>query len=79
MSNLETEGNNLNFDAWKRLRRELEKEYVGQFVGIVGGEVVAIAPTFEEIIARLSECEPNPSRRLVLRVGDKYPKNMPII
>jgi len=69
----------VNQEAYLKLRDELEKNYLGQFVGIVGGEMVAYAPTFQEVIAKLDQIEPDPSRRLVFRVGDTYPEEITIL
>ena len=68
----------LNQKAYQELKKELGQKYPGQFVGIVRGQVVAHAPTFQEVLAQLEAIEPNPSARLVFRVGESYPKRVVI-
>jgi hypothetical protein len=78
MTELEEE-RRLNQEAYRRLRDELKKDDLGQFVGIVRGKIVANGPTFREAIAKLNRIEKDPSRRLVFRVGEIYPEKITII
>ena len=61
-----------NEEAYQRLRRNLEREYHGQFVVIAQGKLVAAGPTLEEALAQAESIAPQASHRLVVKVGEKY-------
>lgn len=67
-----------NQEAYQKFKKELEQKYPGQFIGIVRGQVVAHAPTFQEVLVQLEAIEPDPSARLVFRVGESYPERVVI-
>ena len=50
----------LNQQAYRRLKKKIDQTYcTGQYVAIVRGRVVADAPTFRELIAKLAPIEEN--------------------
>jgi hypothetical protein len=46
--------------------------YRGKYVGLVGGQVVAVTDTSEELFMRLQQIEPDPSRCLALMADADY-------
>lgn len=65
----------LNQQAYRRLKKKIDQTYrTGQYVAIVRGMVVADAPTFRELIAKLAPIEEDPNRRFVIQAGVEYPK-----
>jgi hypothetical protein len=65
---------NHNQDAYRQLKGHIDATYVqGEFVGIVGGAVVADATTFQELLTKLDSLERHPSRRFIVQAGQSYP------
>jgi hypothetical protein len=69
----------LNQATYRRLKKELEKTHNGKFVGIVRGEVVAVAPGLEELLEKLRMIELNPKQGLAFKVGEEYPEYISIL
>jgi hypothetical protein len=46
--------------------------YVGKFVGIANGQVVAIADNWDELARRLRQAEPDPRKTFGVEVGRDY-------
>jgi hypothetical protein len=67
------EAHERNQRAFLRLRKKLAETHPGQWIGLIGGEVVAIAPTLEELREKLDKIEPRLRRRMVFRAGEPYP------
>lgn len=40
-----------DFAAYDRMKDEIIKKYVGQYVAIAGGRLMKVAPTFDEAVA----------------------------
>jgi len=65
----------LNQRAYRRLKKKIDQTHLaGQYVAIVRGKVVADAPTFRELIAKLAPIEGDPDRRFVIQAGVEYPE-----
>jgi hypothetical protein len=76
------EAHERNQRAFLRLRKKLAETHPGQWIGLVGGEVVAIAPTLEELEEELDKIERRPERTMVFQAGEPYPvtdKALPIL
>jgi len=76
------EAHDRNQRAFLRLRKKLAETHNGQWIGLVGGEVVAIAPTLEELEEELDKIERDPRRTMVFQAGEPYPvtdKALPIL
>jgi hypothetical protein len=64
----------LNQDAYRQLKRHIDATYIhGEYVGIVGGAVVAQATTLQELLTKLDPLERHPSRRFIVQAGPSYP------
>ena len=64
-----------NQQAYRRLKPDIDKRYPkGHFVAIDGGTVVADAPTFDEIDARLKLIRPGDREFFVIQAGDETPE-----
>jgi hypothetical protein len=63
-----------NQRAFLRLRKKLAETHAGQWIGLVGGKVVATAPTLDELEAALNGMESDRRRTMVFRAGDPYPR-----
>ncbi|HET6882613.1 MAG TPA: hypothetical protein VFI31_20770 [Pirellulales bacterium] len=46
--------------------------YAGKFVGIANGQVVVVADNLNEMVSRLRQVEPNPTRTFGVEVGRDY-------
>jgi hypothetical protein len=76
------EAHERNQRAFLRLRKKLAETHNGQWIGLVGGEVVAIAPTLDELEEELQKIERHPGRAMVFQAGEPYPvtdKALPIL
>ena len=63
-----------NQRTYRRLQEQINRTYpAGHFVGIVGGKIVAEAPTFRDLVTSLATIENDPDRRLVVQAGVEYP------
>lgn len=68
-----------NEAAYRRLKEAIAREYPrGQFVAIFGGQIVADAPTFEELSARLQATGKDSRDILVVEAGVEYPEYVTI-
>ena len=57
------------------MEESIAKSYPpGEFVAISGGEIVANASRFDDVIKALVSIGKDPSRVLVVQAGAKYPK-----
>ncbi len=52
--------------------RNPQSAYVGKFVGLANGHVVAIADTLDEVAMRLEDSEPDPAKTFCLEAGLDY-------
>jgi hypothetical protein len=65
----------LNERAYRRFKRKIDETYPsGQYIAIVRGNVVADAPTFRQLMAKLQSIETDPNRRFVVQAGVEYPR-----
>ena len=46
--------------------------YLGKFVGIANGQVVVVANDLDEMVSRLHQVEPDPSKTFGVEVGRDY-------
>jgi hypothetical protein len=46
--------------------------YLGKFVGIANGQVVAVADSWDELAGRLRQIEPDPTKTFGVEVGRDY-------
>jgi hypothetical protein len=68
-----TEDHQLNQDAYRRLRASIDQKYPkGQFVAIWGGQIVADAGSFDEILAATASVAEDPRDVLVVQAGVEY-------
>lgn len=64
-----------NQASFRRLKPSLDKSYPhGQFVAIDGGQVVADAPSFEELDQKLLGLGKESPDVLVVQAGHEYPE-----
>jgi hypothetical protein len=64
----------LNEPAYRRLKDHIDRTYPpGRYVALLAGNVVADAPTFEEMQAKLDSIQPDPLRGFVIQAGVDYP------
>jgi hypothetical protein len=63
-----------NEQIYESQRSELERMHWGQWVVIVKGQVVAIAPTREEAVRQAGTVPPDALSRLVRKIGAEVPK-----
>ncbi len=56
----------------REARTNPRSPYRGKYVGLVGGQVVAVTDTPEELFIRLQQIEPDPSRCLALIADADY-------
>ncbi len=62
-----------NANAYEALRAELEETHLGEWVAIVGGEIAAIAPSYQEVLQRSDEAADNAPSRVVRLIGEELP------
>ncbi len=60
--------------AYESLREELERDHWGEWVVIVEGKLVAIAPTLDEADRQARERVHDAAGRLVRKVGEELPQ-----
>ncbi len=60
--------------VYESLREELERDHWGEWVIIVEGKLVAIAPTLDEADRLTRERVPDAAGRLVRKVGEELPQ-----
>jgi len=53
-------------------KRDPHSPYVGKFVGIANGQVVAVADSWREISRRLRQFEPDPSKCCCIEASADY-------
>ena len=53
-------------------RMNTQSPYAGKYVGIVGGQVVAVMDTLGELVEVLAKIEPNPDRGMVIEASADY-------
>ena len=49
-----------------------EAPYFGKFVGIANGQVVVVADDWDEVLRRLRQVEPDPTKTFGVEVGPDY-------
>jgi hypothetical protein len=60
--------------AYARLKPEIDRRYPhGHFVAVEGGQIIADAPTFEELDGRLNATGKTSPDILVIQAGDDDP------
>ena len=65
----------LNQAAFRRMEECIKQTYPhGQFVGIVGGEIVADAADFFALHALLKAAAHDPSQAFIIQAGHDYPE-----
>jgi len=69
----------LNQRVARRLAQEMAETHKGQWIGLIQGEVVAMASTLETVLEKMSATEPDPSRGLVFQAGKDYTKKKIIL
>jgi hypothetical protein len=52
--------------------RDPQSPYAHKFVGIANGQVVVVAETFDEMIRRLEQIEPDPTRTYGVEASRDY-------
>ncbi len=66
----------LNRELARKINEEARNNphstYVGKFVGISSGEVVAVADDLDQLVERLRQVEADPLQSLCLEVGLDY-------
>lgn len=62
-----------NERAYEALFAELERSHWGQWVVIIKGQLVAVAPTREEALRQAGEMPSDAVSRLIRKVGEKLP------
>jgi hypothetical protein len=53
-------------------KRDPKSPFTGKFVGIANGKVAAIADDLDELVRRLQQVEPDPSKTFCLEAGLDY-------
>jgi hypothetical protein len=53
-------------------RRDPQSPYVGQSVGIANGQVVVVVDSMEEMIQRLRQVEPDPTKTFSVEASRDY-------
>jgi len=66
----------LNNRAYVEMKHELEEKNFGKYVCFVGGHLVAVGSSMEEVITESETIYPTSVHRLVLKVGEEYPEIM---
>jgi len=56
----------------KEARTNPKVPYAGKYVGIVGGQVVAVMDTLDEVVEALEKIELNPDRGMVIEASADY-------
>jgi hypothetical protein len=49
-----------------------QSPYAGKHVGILGGQVVAVVDTLDEVVDALAKIEPDPNRGMVVEASANY-------
>lgn len=66
----------LNLQAARQIneaaRKDPDSPFAGKFVGIVDGQVVAAGDDLDEVVGRLRQIEPDPSRTFCFEAGLDY-------
>lgn len=66
----------LNYELARKInegaRENPESPFAGKFVGILSGQVVAVADDLDELVQRLGQVEADPRQTLCLEVGLDY-------
>ena len=53
-------------------QRDSQSAYAGKFVGIANGQVVVVANGLDEMVSRLHQVEPDPTKTFGVEVGRNY-------
>jgi hypothetical protein len=53
-------------------RKNPQSPYANKFVGIANGQVVAVADNFDEMIRRLRQAEPDPTKTFGVEASQDY-------
>lgn len=66
----------LNRDLARKINEETrgnpKSPYANRFVGIANGKIVVVADTFDEMIRRLRQVEPDPSKTFGVEASRDY-------
>lgn len=49
-----------------------QSPYAGKYVGILGGKVVVVMDTLDEVVDALAKIEPDPNRGMILEASVDY-------
>ncbi len=63
----------------KRIQRRYAETHNGQWIGLVDGKVVAIAPNFEALHEALVAIEPRMQRTMVFQAGESWSSGKKLI
>lgn len=70
-----TQEHQANEAAFRRLEESIAQTYPhGQYVGFVGGAIVADAADFFELHSRLRTAGKDPFQAFIIQAGHKYPR-----
>jgi hypothetical protein len=61
----------LNRQAYEKLREEIRRDYLGQYVGIAEGRLIAAAPSFDDVRAAIESLKPKPACFLIFEAGEE--------
>jgi hypothetical protein len=66
----------LNRELARKINEEArdnpQSPFAGKFVGILGGQIVAVADDLDDLVQRLSQLEADPRQSLCFEVGLDY-------
>jgi hypothetical protein len=66
----------LNEAAFRRLEEKIKQTYAhGQYVALLGGEIVADASQFDELQEKLKLAGKNPRHAFIVQAGHPYPRH----
>jgi hypothetical protein len=73
---MRTQEQEMNEAAFRRLEDRIKQSYpYGQFVALMGGEIVADAADFDELDAKLEAAGCDPFDAFVIQAGHHYPRH----
>jgi hypothetical protein len=59
--------------AWEQLRAEVRQKYLGQYVGLAQGRIVAASKSFDDVVKELERIQPKPVHMLVFPAEEEPP------
>ncbi|MBI3923115.1 MAG: hypothetical protein HY318_16970 [Armatimonadetes bacterium] len=69
----------LNQRVARRLHKQMDETHEGQWVGLLHGDIVVVAPSLDEVAEALTKAEPDSRRGLVFRAGEDSRKKVIIL